>query len=307
RDFAGQLALVKEKVTALLDDFLFGDFGIDPAQTTLVFSGGRGYHVHVHDEAYLTLTSPERREIVEYVTGIGVDPALAILERRESDRAAMALDPGGTDDGGTGRTIGTHARGYKHLAPPDSPGWTGRSTRAVLQLLERWNVEGAAAAAKEIEGFGVPRAKARSLARVLVEKGRGQQIRDRLSLDVFRGEVPKELLEVVLRQAAIEVQGETDAPVTTDVHRLIRLPNSLHGGTGFRVTPLSRESLERFDPMREGPVDAGTGDTTTVEVTESVHYPFALAEVEAAGGDARTLPTPIALFLVLRGEATLRP
>ncbi|MCI4318324.1 MAG: DNA primase catalytic subunit PriS, partial [Thermoplasmata archaeon] len=56
RDFAGQLALVKEKVTALLDDFLFGDFGIDPAQTTLVFSGGRGDHVHVHDEAYLTLT-----------------------------------------------------------------------------------------------------------------------------------------------------------------------------------------------------------------------------------------------------------
>src|ERR1700688_3074938 len=29
RDFAGQLALVKEKVAALLDDFLFGDFGID--------------------------------------------------------------------------------------------------------------------------------------------------------------------------------------------------------------------------------------------------------------------------------------
>ena len=48
-------------------------------------------------------------------------------------------------------------------------------------------------------------------------------------------------------------------------------------------------------------------DTTRVELTEAVHYPFASTRIDAVSGETKELPTPLALFLVLRGEATLRP
>lgn len=307
RDYAGQLALVKTRLVALLDDFLYGDFGLDPSSTSVVFSGGRGYHVHVRDEAYLRLTSPERREIVEYILGTGADVGRAILERRESDRPGLALSDGAADEASGPAPPAPRSRGYKRLAPPDAPGWTGRTTRAFLTVLARWDRDGKESAAAELERFGVPRSRARSIARQLVEEGRGRQIREGLSLEVFPREVPKELLEVVLRQAAVEVQGETDAPVTTDIHRLIRLPGSLHGGTGFRVVGLSRDRLDAFDPFRDAVLDAPDEETVDLELTEAIHYPFPSARIEGGAGERVRWPMPVALFLVLRGEAVLPP
>ena len=69
-----RLKKVKEIVRhKLLDDFFLNDLGFDPKFITIAFSGSRGYHIHVKDPQLLTLTSPERREIVDYLTGVGLD------------------------------------------------------------------------------------------------------------------------------------------------------------------------------------------------------------------------------------------
>jgi DNA primase small subunit len=304
-DYPGQLALVKDRVRDLLDDFLVGDFGISPESTRLVFSGGRGYHVHVRDEAFLPLTSPERRELVEYVMGVGFDPASAVVEVREDAANPMAIV--GVD--GSAEAAPARRRGrdptYRRLVPPETPGWPGRTTRAVQQLLARWEEAGADGAASEMEGLGLPPRSARTLARSLIGEGRSRRIRSTLSLEVFPREVPKEFLATVLRQAAIEVQGETDAPVTTDIHRLIRLPNSLHGGTGLRVVPLDRGGLDAFDPLRDAVVSSP--GATTVILAEDMDLEFNGARVVGAAGDPRDLPSATALFLILRGQAALRP
>jgi DNA primase small subunit len=305
--YPDQLARVKERVRDLLEDFLFGDFGVDPASTRLVFSGGRGYHVHVQEEAFLALTSPERRELVEYVMGIGFDPGTAVLEARESGANPLAI--AGLDAGveaGRPRRPG-RSKPYKRLVPPETPGWRGRTTRSVQRLLGRWEALGREGAAREMETLGLSPSRARHLAKTLVDEGRARTIRTTLSLEVFRGEVPKELLDLVLHQAAIEVQGETDAPVTTDIHRLIRLPNSLHGGSGLRVVPVAVDRLAGFDPLRDAlPTGLGS-DPIRVSLTEPVDYPLGLTSVSGASGDVRQLPPAAALFLVLRGEAVLRP
>jgi len=302
--YADQLLLVKSKVRDLLDDFLFGDLGIDPARTLLVFSGGRGYHVHVLDEAYAGLSSAERREIVDYILGTGVEPRWAVLDRREgTDGGAVALVEGGGESDGPGRSRrGRDAFALRRLPEPDAPGWPGRITRSVHRLLVRWESEGEGLADRDLAAWKVPNHK--RLAQLLVSKGLGRRIREEGSLTVLgEGALQREFLDIVLRQATIEVQGETDAPVTTDIHRLIRLPGSLHGGTGFRVVPLDRESLESFDPFREALPDVGAGPTR-VTITEPVDHPFP-GGLRAAPGDERELPDPVALFLVLRGEATL--
>ncbi len=305
-DYAGQLALVKRRLLDLVDDFLMRDLGVDPAATAFVFSGGRGYHVHVRDERFLGLGGPERRELVDYVLGVGVDPLAAIEERREDVRAGRTVGDADTEEVGGAR--GRAARALR-LAGPDAPGWKGRTTRAVLSVLARWERDGVASAARELQQWGLPPAKARRWARALVEGGRAERIRSTLSLDVF-GEVsaPKEFLEAVVRAAAVEVQAETDAPVTTDIHRLIRLPGSLHGGTGLRVVPLPRDAVEGFDPFRDAVWEAGDdGGTTPVTFLEEVCYPFAGEPLRGVAGGTDELPTPRALFLVLRGEAALRP
>jgi DNA primase small subunit len=298
-----QLRLVKRRLLALVDDFLLGDFGVDPTTTTFAFSGGRGYHVHVRDERFLPLTSPERRELVDYVLGLGVDPKVAIERRREDVRSGRTVSEAEADEEarGGGRPIPR----VRQLAPPDAPGWRGRTTRAVLGVLARWEEAGVDRAAEEMEAWGLPRARARAWARDLLERGGAAKIRSGLSLDVFRGSAPDEFLEKIVAQATIEVQGETDAPVTTDIHRLIRLPGSLHGGTGLRVTPLGRDALDGFDPFSDALLP--DGESHRLVATAAVRYPFPGGGVQAKPGEALELPTGPALFLVLRGEAALPP
>ena len=293
-DYPGQLRLVKERLVALVDDFLVGDFGIDPNAMLLAFSGGRGYHVHVREERFHSLSSPERRELVDYLSGSGFDPTSVIDRRREGEPRSEGEAP-------PGRVAPTRL-----LSPPDAPGWKGRETRALLALLERWETIGAEETAKELEGLGVPKAKARRWAGLLITGGGARRVRADPELAVPANLVPNDLLEVVLRHAEIVVQGETDAPVTTDVHRLIRLPGSLHGGTGLRVTPLARAEIDRFDPFRDALAFRGSHGRVSVTPAVDAEYPFADRGLRIRVGESVELPTTQALFLVLRGEAELR-
>ncbi|MFW5896431.1 MAG: DNA primase small subunit domain-containing protein, partial [archaeon] len=68
--YAEMLATCKDALFRLLD-FLEDDFGFE--DLSIVFSGARGYHVHVRDEGVRTLGREARREIVDYVRGVGVD------------------------------------------------------------------------------------------------------------------------------------------------------------------------------------------------------------------------------------------
>ena len=285
---------VKAGLRRLLDDFLWGDFGIDPEETEITFSGGRGYHVKVRSEGLLTLSSPERRDLVDYILGTGVDP-LEII-----DAPSPPADP--------------HRRAKARRIPapwPDAeaPGWAGRTTRAILAVLSRWEREGTAPVAGELRAMGLPEARAARWAERLVEQGGLDRIRQSRRFDVFKEPFPPDVLRAMVAQAAIEVQGETDAPVTTDIHRLIRLPGSLHGGTGFRVVPLDRDRLPEFDPLAEARAPFGDAPIVRVEYLQRVDYPFPDHPARGSAGSTDELPTAIALFLVLRGEAAprLRP
>ena len=52
------------KLTAILEE----DFGVSSKTVGAVFSGHRGYHIHVAEKALRRLGSAERKEIVDYVT-----------------------------------------------------------------------------------------------------------------------------------------------------------------------------------------------------------------------------------------------
>ncbi|RJS72434.1 DNA primase catalytic subunit PriS [ANME-2 cluster archaeon] len=95
KSYPEMLARVKHETMKLLD-FMTDDFGFSEDMIDVVFSGGRGYHIHVHDPMVRTLGSAERREIVDYVSGRGLE---------------MKTIPG-ENHGGWGRKINRWIVGY---------------------------------------------------------------------------------------------------------------------------------------------------------------------------------------------------
>ncbi len=305
RTYAEQLALARGRFRDLVDDFLLGDFGFDARDVSIVFSGGRGFHAHVHADAVLPLSSGERRELVEYILGVGVDAREAVHELREADGGpALSMGFSGELAGAEAdRPAGSRQRPYQRLAPPDAPGWSGRLTRSLFQILARWDEGGVELAAREMREAGASDSVARDWAKRLVREGKGRRIREGLSLDVATIDFPPALLAQILDQARIQVQGETDAPVTTDIHRLIRLPGSLHGGTGFRVLPLSRDELDHFEPLRDAPFPFPGLAPVEVRLLTDIDYPTRPEPTHGKEGETLTVPRSTALFLTLRGEA----
>ena len=60
--------------------------------------------------------------------------------------------------------------------------------------------------------------------------------------------------EAVKRSAIDLSTGKADEPVTTDIKRLIRLPGSIHGKTGFKVKKITVDELKDFEPLNDAVV-----------------------------------------------------
>lgn len=66
------LDAAKNEVLKLLD-FLFDDFGLSSKEVAIFFSGHRGFHVHIESEEVLYLDQAARKEIVDYIRGVGLN------------------------------------------------------------------------------------------------------------------------------------------------------------------------------------------------------------------------------------------
>jgi DNA primase small subunit len=305
------LEAVKRKIVQLHDDFLVQDFGFDERSLRIVFSGGRGYHIHVSDERVWSLGSHERREIVDYVTGKELD-VLGFF--RES-----AFDV---------KEFRGHARVKRMVVSPKTgdSGWGGKLARGILNLVDRLEVmpsEQAVAFLAEFESVGAPGAsdlyenlfKARTTRPRLV---RGvDRLREDGSLEALTDENRDRLLAVVtqLQQVRFETFGplelegiraraETDEPVTSDIKRLIRMPSSIHGKSGLEVVPLTRNELDDFQPLRDAVPAAYTEEPVSIRVGRPVQVRLRSETFNLAPG-LTSVPEYAAVFLACRREATL--
>ncbi len=290
KSYGEMLTMVKKETQKLLG-FLTADFGFAEKSIDVAFSGGRGYHIHIRDPRILVLGSDERREIVDFLAGRGL----------AMDRFINNFPM----EGGLGRYSAFRLR-----APAaGSPGWGGRINRSIVSFVDHLRSLDEAEAVKVLsQSKGIGQKRATSFYRsILAENVRAEILRG--NLDLFKGSagIWKILLVKFLDGEGVKVgfsldeeRGETDEPVTADVRRLIRCPGSLHGGTGFRVTPLTLSGLEKFDPLQDAVVFGD--DPVPLEIqkpfrTEMKGESYSLAE-------GRTeLPLHVAVFLMARGVA----
>lgn len=282
--YVESLREVKKEFIKLIDEFLLGDFGFKEKHMELYFSGGRGYHCHVKDPSILDLDSNERREIVDYITGRDLQDSLIFHEQ------ATGRKRYGSHSFASGKSL--------KMPTPDQDGWKGRISRGIIDLV--YEIKKSDDPLKKLEEYGVNRHDAERLIADLSEE-RVRRIQDGM-LDQSKT-IRKFFLNSALRKTAVSLSaGETDEPVTCDVKRLIRLPSSLHGKTGFKVVKISVDELKDFDPLIDAvvlpddPVRMMIQKQGSMEMNEQ-NFHLELGEQE--------VPTYLAVFLLGRKHAIL--
>ncbi|MFQ6050665.1 MAG: DNA primase small subunit domain-containing protein [Candidatus Hydrothermarchaeota archaeon] len=260
---------VKNETINLVNEFLIGDFGFSDEDININFSGQRGYHVHVLNPNIFHIGQRERREIVEYIMGEGLELQSILKSKRNLNTSTK--------------------RGKEILIgpKPSDAGWYGRIAEGMIEFLEdpeKFNIDLDDKTLKRINEY-------RDELITGIKKGYWQIMIDTKVFDYLKSIV------------SVNLGSEIDQLVTTDIKRLIRLPESLHGKTGLLAKKLSLEELPDFDPFSNAvvfddkPIKVWIRRAPEFNLKEESFGPF--EEEEAV------LPSYAAIFLICRGDARI--
>ena len=300
------LALVKKETEKLID-FLLNDFGFQRDDIELVFSGSRGYHIHIKTEEVRGLGRRERREIVDYVMATGLDMDSFLMDKavdyggqefrkclpcNKSTRSSVCPYCGGDT---------TVLIGKGSLRISTLEGWRGRLLKGLIEFLhgiaER-EEEKSVKELKTIEGVGDGRAK--EILRIAKNEAVIERIGKGLLDQIQR--FPKSLWQVILTKESVRVmKTESDAPVTTDIKRLIRLPTSLHGKSSFKVKPLRIENFDDFDPLEDAVAFGDSAIKISAARCSSIKLKGENYKIEE--GEIASIPEHVALYFMCLGVA----
>lgn len=253
--------------TMKLIDMLMRDFGCLPEEISVSFSGHRGYHVHVESEEIRMLDQMARKEIVDYLVGIGLETGFHGLEGS-----------------------GTRAR---VLAGPslDDSGWKGRIARGTYEFL-------LTATAEELEKIGLKKKSINAIIRH--KKELLESWKEAGPWGIVKG-IGIESWRKIAEHGVTKQSVKIDTVVTTDIHRLIRLGNTLHGKTGLKKIEVPITEIEDFDPFKdavvfkEGTVTVLVSDAPKFRLRDEVYGPYREEKVE--------LPTAAAMLLLCKRAA----
>jgi DNA primase small subunit len=273
--FSRLMEFIREQTHRLVIDVLLGDFGLNEEDLLITFSGGRGYHVHVRTPAVLTLPSGARRELADYMTGKGLNT------NRILDDAGYTIEVPVRGKGMERKNLGV-----EKLPDKNSKSWRGAIARQIHKILDDLREHDPKELKKITKQLGIR-----------INTGDLKKDNEKLFNKLSKAS-KKKLVRIALKETAIY----PDEPVTGDIHRLIRLPGSLHGGSGLRVTVITTNKLETFDPMKE----AIAFGEEPVKVRSIVNHPVTMGEIATLKPETVVeLPEMAAVYFMARNWAHL--
>ncbi len=253
--------VAKSEIIFIIEEFLSKDFGFNLNEDLfVVFSGRRGYHIHIERESVRLLNTNARREIVDYITGRGLVPSYHGLNPNASKKPSIYGE-----------------------------GWRGRIARLVLKLL------------KDSSPDQIQKILTKQVDIIEAQREIVSQLNSNEPSWSFVN-IGEKTWHKLIKSAINIYGGKVDEPVTIDIHRLIRLPGSLHGKTGFLVKKLSFSELEKFDPFSHAQVFAGE---KKVKVLESPEFKIRNETFGPFKDKSIELPMNAAIFLLSKGLAQI--
>ncbi|MBM3897617.1 MAG: DNA primase [Thaumarchaeota archaeon] len=171
-----------------LQEILMLDLGISEKETTIYFSGNKGYHMNVTSKSWYDMDQRARNEMADYVSGKGLRPETLGFSYNMSYTDMLSRIP----------SIG-------------EPSWRGRFAEFIRSYGD--------------EKHSDIRIKAASL---------------------FIKTKPEDFQSLIT--SAVKQHGSrVDPSVTTDIHRIFRLPGSLHGNSG--LSKRRCDDILSFNPL----------------------------------------------------------
>jgi len=259
------LSRVKEELFKLID-MLTGELGFDKKDLKINFSGGRGYHIHVPLIAVRNMDSNSRRQLADYVSGVGL----------------------------SSETM---------LTSSATEGWPNRWKSALNDELTSIETMSPLDAKSYLTGIpGINERQASLLIKNVAEikeklKINPSSLKENKTIAALTSHENPVFLEKIHAYAA-----QVDEPVTADIKRLIRFPGSLHGGSGMQAINLELSELDTFDPLVD-PVVFGEGNTK-VSCKFPLKMPMLGNNYDLVAGE-NTVPEALAIFLCCRGIAEI--
>ena len=274
--FSKLMEYIREQTYRLVVDVLLGDFGLKEEDLLITFSGGRGYHVHVRNPDVLTLPSGARREIADYLTGKGLDLNKILIDAGYTKEYPIR-----------GKGIERKNLGVEKLPSTNSKGWQGRISRFINSKLDSMREINEEKLNSELKKLGIPKG--------MLDLDKSNE----MAFNKLPKSPKRKFVNIALKETAIH----PDEPVTGDIHRLIRLPGSIHGGSGLKVTTMTPEDLKAFDPMK----DALAFGKKPVKVRSIVNHPVTMGDGIATltPGSVTELPEMAAIYFMARKWAHL--
>ncbi len=285
--YAEMLIQIKKEIINLVDSFLLGDLGFSEDQVHITFSGGRGYHAHVRTPDVMELGTHERRELVDYITGTGLNIDWIFPYNRVVTSKVV-----------TGTGVRTNVAKDRLIPPADSGGWKLRMRNGLMNVVNDLCDTG------DVKSFKkeYPSIKGSGNSTVLkaqeeLKKNRGILFQKN-TMAVLSKSTQNMLVKIMKEDMAPRMSGEVDEPVTADIKRLIRLPGSVHGKSGLRVTPITRSELTDFDPLQMAVPKEYTDDPVKVTIRKPTKLDIKDEHLSLKG--ETEVPEYAAVFLIGR-------
>jgi len=170
-------------------------------------------------------------------------------------------------------------------------GWRGRTAKAVYAFIENAKKEDFKQAGLQENVIAIVTKNKDALLKSLEGVGTWSAVKG------IGFETWKKLVQFCAQSRSAKV----DTVVTTDIHRLIRLADTLHGKTGLRKTMVSISALADFDPFKS----AVAFKTGTAKVIVSSAPEFRIGDETFGPYENRKveLPTAAAILLVCKDRA----
>lgn len=264
---------IKGQTVRLIEEFLIPDFGLSPSDFQINFSGSRGYHVRVFKPDFFGLGREERREIVDYIQGTGL--SYESLFREEDVHIQR-------DDGGVSN--------FKRLSgpKPSQGGYWGKFAREVARMAGK--PESAAAISPKLK-------KTEEAERFVrgIESGDWSRVTITKRDEKFRS---------IFDSLRVRLSDQLDANVTCDTSKILRVPDSIHGGSGLLAKTIPYGSLEKFDPTTEAAAFSSKSQQLVHFTRDVPSIPWQGSQAEPhKSGEAAALPEALAVYFVCKKAA----